>query len=224
MNEEDAARPANYWETKPLQDKMAKKFTKKVPKGGDVAAMQRAASIRWYKEIEMKKGAGVSDAGFQEWFHGVITRKEAEVTYICAVHVLCADALDRLFCARRSLAPSLSVSAKAASVIPSPTCMHVGLLSCSTLTCLCSVGVGKIKHYMVEQTAATEYQVVGNPKQFSMCSRLSRCHSRADLCQIRSTRSFNIIPSTASSAQTTSHCCSRVARRMYVVPILRSCV
>ena len=27
----------------------------------------------------MKKGAGVGDAGFQDWFHGVITRKQAEV-------------------------------------------------------------------------------------------------------------------------------------------------
>jgi hypothetical protein len=35
--------------------------------------------VRWYKEIEMKKGAGVEKGvGFQEWFHGVITRKNTE--------------------------------------------------------------------------------------------------------------------------------------------------
>ena len=34
--------------------------------------------MRWFKEVEMKKGAGMSGNGFQEWFHGVITRKDAE--------------------------------------------------------------------------------------------------------------------------------------------------
>eukprot|EP00056_Hartaetosiga_gracilis_P013689 m.229313 g.229313 ORF g.229313 m.229313 type:complete len:169 (+) comp13882_c0_seq8:2644-3150(+) len=37
------------------------------------------SSVKWFKEVEMKKGSGVSSAGkFEEWFHGVITRRKAE--------------------------------------------------------------------------------------------------------------------------------------------------
>ncbi len=53
-----------------------KKLAKETDKKGGVT---RAASVRWFKEVEMKKGAGVSNGGgFQEWFHGVITRRDAE--------------------------------------------------------------------------------------------------------------------------------------------------
>lgn len=38
------------------------------------------SSVRWFKEVESKKGAGKQDdGGFQEWFHGIISRKESEV-------------------------------------------------------------------------------------------------------------------------------------------------
>ena len=38
------------------------------------------SSVRWFKEVEMKKGAGMKSGNFEEWFHGVITRKDAEVS------------------------------------------------------------------------------------------------------------------------------------------------
>lgn len=80
--DEDDRRPADYF-TKPkakpqeYQDKAMQKLAKKAAskKGG----FTRAQSIKWFKEVEMKKGAGVSSAGtFEEWFHGVITRKISE--------------------------------------------------------------------------------------------------------------------------------------------------
>jgi len=40
---------------------------------------KRAASVKWFKEVESKKGAGQSDdGGFASWFHGIITRGESE--------------------------------------------------------------------------------------------------------------------------------------------------
>eukprot|EP00042_Codosiga_hollandica_P039796 m.336479 g.336479 ORF g.336479 m.336479 type:complete len:957 (+) comp55698_c0_seq1:23-2893(+) len=76
----DSERPKDFWHAQKQMEtnKEIKKIMKKVPKGS-AAAMQRAASVRWYKDIEMKKGAGVEKgAGFHEWFHGVITRKATD--------------------------------------------------------------------------------------------------------------------------------------------------
>eukprot|EP00049_Salpingoeca_infusionum_P017711 m.354083 g.354083 ORF g.354083 m.354083 type:complete len:962 (-) comp16916_c0_seq1:372-3257(-) len=79
--DEDAARPADFW-TKPapkpadFQDPKMKKLAKKAQ---GKQGFTRAASVKWFKEVEMKKGAGISSAGkFEEWFHGVITRKDSE--------------------------------------------------------------------------------------------------------------------------------------------------
>jgi len=69
--DEDAARPANYW-TKPVVEVQKKRQDKKP---------SRAQSVRWFKEVEMKKGVGINEdggGGFQVWFHGIITRHEAE--------------------------------------------------------------------------------------------------------------------------------------------------
>eukprot|EP00043_Microstomoeca_roanoka_P014896 m.148547 g.148547 ORF g.148547 m.148547 type:complete len:961 (-) comp16135_c0_seq1:237-3119(-) len=79
--DEDNARPADFF-AKPApkpeeyRDPAMKKIAKKAQ---GKAGFTRAASIKWFKEVEMKKGAGVSSAGkFEEWFHGVITRKQSE--------------------------------------------------------------------------------------------------------------------------------------------------
>ena len=82
LSEEDAQRPADYFK-KPLLDettdphlkKFAKSIKKQIKKEGGIS---RAASVRWFKEVEMKKGAGMKSGNFEEWFHGIITRKDAE--------------------------------------------------------------------------------------------------------------------------------------------------
>jgi hypothetical protein len=52
------------------------------------AKFKRAASVKWFKEVEMKKGAALGDAhtktgasGFAAWFHG-----------------MCRDELDAFWC------------------------------------------------------------------------------------------------------------------------------
>lgn len=41
--------------------------------------MARAASVKWFKEEEAAKGSGkTDDGGFADWFHGIITRADAE--------------------------------------------------------------------------------------------------------------------------------------------------
>lgn len=73
--EEDEARPLDFFIPKVYKDPKMKKIAKEVNKKG----FTRAQSVRWFKEVEMKKGAGVADNGkFEEWFHGVITRKQSE--------------------------------------------------------------------------------------------------------------------------------------------------
>jgi myosin-3 len=73
--EEDEARPLDFFIPKVYKDPKMKKIAKEVDKKG----FTRAQSVRWFKEVEMKKGAGVADNGkFEEWFHGVITRKQSE--------------------------------------------------------------------------------------------------------------------------------------------------
>lgn len=41
--------------------------------------MNRAASVKWFKEVEAEKGSGkTEDGGFADWFHGIISRVDAE--------------------------------------------------------------------------------------------------------------------------------------------------
>ena len=48
-------------------------------KGDKEGGTSRAASIKWWHEVESKKGSGMDDdGGFASWFHGVITRADAE--------------------------------------------------------------------------------------------------------------------------------------------------
>jgi myosin-3 len=42
--------------------------------------MSRAASVKWFQEEEESKGSGkTDDGGFADWFHGIISRSDAEV-------------------------------------------------------------------------------------------------------------------------------------------------
>ena len=56
-----------------------KKFMKgakaQIKKDGGIS---RSASVKWFKEVESKKGVGKGANGFEDWFHGVISRVEAE--------------------------------------------------------------------------------------------------------------------------------------------------
>eukprot|EP00117_Sycon_ciliatum_P037106 scpid24935/ scgid27816/ Myosin-IIIa len=38
----------------------------------------KAASVRWFKETQAKSGAKNEEGNFQDWFHGIITRRRAE--------------------------------------------------------------------------------------------------------------------------------------------------
>lgn len=94
--EYDVERPADFFLKKqkaPAVDKEVQKLVKKAnamvkkTKGG---AVSRQLSVKWFKEIEMKKGAGVdkTTGGFTEWFHGIITRKQSEVRVLgCATYL-----------------------------------------------------------------------------------------------------------------------------------------
>lgn len=71
--EEDDKRPKDYWDTPRAAPAPSIKPKKKGFGGA------RAASVKWFKEVESKKGAGQDDdGGFQKWFHGIITRQESE--------------------------------------------------------------------------------------------------------------------------------------------------
>lgn len=76
--EEDDKRPASFWSDPPKPAPSLKKRGYKDGKGGK-AGMSRAASVKWFKEVESKKGSGIDeDGGFASWFHGIITRSDAE--------------------------------------------------------------------------------------------------------------------------------------------------
>lgn len=47
--------------------------------GRKAGGFKRAASVKWFKEVEMAKGAAVTQSGgFQQWFHGIISRARSE--------------------------------------------------------------------------------------------------------------------------------------------------
>eukprot|EP00730_Choanoeca_flexa_P004848 TRINITY_DN11819_c4_g2_i1.p1 TRINITY_DN11819_c4_g2~~TRINITY_DN11819_c4_g2_i1.p1 ORF type:complete len:960 (+),score=384.84 TRINITY_DN11819_c4_g2_i1:74-2953(+) len=79
LMDEDDQRPADFWtkkaEPKQYNDPKVQKLAKKAGKKG---GFNRAASVRWFKEVEMKKGSGINNGKFENWFHGVITRKDSE--------------------------------------------------------------------------------------------------------------------------------------------------
>lgn len=58
-----------------FKEKKVKKSIRKSKKKG----MSRAQSIKWFQEVETKKGSGLTDdGGFQQWFHGIISRMDSE--------------------------------------------------------------------------------------------------------------------------------------------------
>jgi myosin-3 len=81
LQEEDAKRsPEAFKKKKPAKvvvDKAMEKLKQEIATSGGVAT--REQSVRWFKEVEMKKGAGMgADKSFQEWFHGILTRVQSE--------------------------------------------------------------------------------------------------------------------------------------------------
>lgn len=81
LQEEDAKRPADAFKKKkpdvPKVDKVLEKLKVEIKAKGGVAT--REQSVRWFKEVEMKKGAGMgADKSFQDWFHGILTRQQSE--------------------------------------------------------------------------------------------------------------------------------------------------
>ena len=87
LGEEDSRRPKDFWVVKPVEPPIPARdhrFDTVTRKG-----MQRAASVRWFKEVEKKKGAGQSGNGFATWFHGVITRKARTCKLTHYIGLLC---------------------------------------------------------------------------------------------------------------------------------------
>jgi myosin-3 len=73
--EEDAKRPADYWAKKAAPPPPEPKG---VNDASNSAKVKRAASVKWFKEVEKKKGNGMAGGKFAKWFHGIITRQESE--------------------------------------------------------------------------------------------------------------------------------------------------
>lgn len=154
--EEDDKRPADFFKKKEedadlphTTDKEMKKFIKKAGKDIKKAGgVNRSASVRWFKEVEMKKGAGLSDEGgkkgFASWFHGVITRKQSEEL--------------------------LSTKAEGTFLVRVSESRFGYSLS------HCVVRGDRIKHYMIDQTPDGQYQVVGNSKLFPSLNSLVSYH------------------------------------------------
>lgn len=81
INEQDAKRPLSYFNKPAAGATSAPSLKDRAYKnqGGKKKGMARAASVKWFKETEAAKGSGMSeDGGFASWFHGIITRMEAE--------------------------------------------------------------------------------------------------------------------------------------------------
>eukprot|EP00054_Salpingoeca_dolichothecata_P009067 m.51369 g.51369 ORF g.51369 m.51369 type:complete len:987 (+) comp18146_c0_seq1:26-2986(+) len=152
LNDEDEMRPDRFWEKKeePVvaakgkDVKVLKKLEAERKKGGKFS---RAASVRWFKEVEMKKGAALKEGAkagsfgcFEDWFHGCITRKQSET--------LLNGTEPGTFLVRVSesrFGYSLS------------HCVQKG---------------GRIRHLMIDQTKDGKYQLVGDPKTFASLNDL----------------------------------------------------
>ena len=150
--EDDEQRPNDFFEIKrantkkiknPTMKKMQQQANKK--KGG----LTRAQSVKWFKEVEMAKGAGMADGdggdsgGFEEWFHGIITRIEAN-----------------------DLLQTQEVGSFLVRVAESRFGYSLSHF----------VAKGKVKHYMIDQNPDGQYIVVGNKKLFDSLNELVGWH------------------------------------------------
>lgn len=154
-----------------MQDKVMRKLQKEVNSKKQGGAATRTQSVKWFKEIEMKKGAGVDHrtGGFNEWFHGIITRQQSED--------LLRDKPPGTFLVRVSesrFGYSLSHMYGAALLFLVLPCRVLSLRWRGSNFVEATRSVtegGRVKHYMIDQTPDGQYQVVGNRKLFRRSSR-----------------------------------------------------
>lgn len=153
--EQDDKRPASYW-TEPQGYEQHQPRGKKSTRGDAGGGMKRAASVRWFKEVEMKKGNAMADrdnaeglGGFAQWFHGVISRAESEA--------LLTNQSAGAFLIRVSESRfGYSLSVKTDS---------------------------RIKHFMIDQTEDGQYMVVGNDRRFASLNALASHHRHSPLTE-----------------------------------------
>jgi len=149
--DDDAMRPPDYFEKKRAQSKRIKdpQFKKMQTKADkSKAGINRKQSVKWFKEVEMKKGAGRTADGddFEAWFHGIISRvKSEEMLYKMDPGAFLVRVSESRF--GYSLSHFVSRGAR-------------------------------IKHYMIEQTPDGEYQVIGNARLFPSLNDLVAHHKR----------------------------------------------
>ena len=156
--EQDDKRPASYW-TEPQgyeQHEPRGKKKNTLGGGGGGGGMKRAASVRWFKEVEMKKGNALADndnaeglGGFAQWFHGVISRAESEAL--------------------------LSRQSPGTFLIRVSESRFGYSLSVITNT--------RIKHFMIDQTEDGQYMVVGNDRRFASLNSLASHHRHSPLTE-----------------------------------------
>jgi len=152
LGEEDGMRPPDFFERKKKEAKSIRdKTAKKMQVQGNKKGITRHQSVKWFKEVEMKKGAGQTegegdDLDFALWFHGIISRKEAE----------------KLLMTKEPGAFLVRVSES-----------RFGY----SLSHYVNEG-GRIKHYMIDVLPDGQYQVVGNKKLFGTLNELVSFHQR----------------------------------------------
>merc|ERR1719181_1675972 len=118
-----------------------KKLQKQAQKKDKVTRKQ---SVKWFKEVEMKKGvAQEDDGGFAKWFHGIISRKDAEELLLT-----CSPGAFLVRVAESRFGYSLSHYVQASG--------H------------------RIKHYMIDQDPDGRYIVVGNKRTFESLNDVVR--------------------------------------------------
>lgn len=150
---QDNERPKDFWSTG--YEQHTPRGKKSVNKKGE-EGVKRAASVRWFKEVEMKKGNAIADGnneaglgGFAQWFHGVISRAESE------------QLLDKKKPGTFLIRVSESRFGYSLSVLAG----------------------SRIKHFMIDQTEDGQYMVVGNDRRFPSLNALVAHHRHAALTE-----------------------------------------
>jgi len=154
LMDDDAMRPPDYFvkkrrESSRIKDPQFRKMQKKADKSK--AGISRAQSVKWFKDVEMKKGAGQTDdggdgGGFEDWFHGIISRNESEKLLLqCEPGAFLVRVSESRF--GYSLSHYIARGARC-------------------------------KHYMIEQDTEGQYQVVGNSRLFGSLNELVAHHGR----------------------------------------------